>query len=258
MSARVKIILLRVALLVGVLGLWQALSLREFGGGDHFLIYFSSPSDIARALIENRGMLLSDTGVTLSEAFIGFGIGVLTGVLAAIMFARFETLDLVVEPFFQALNAIPRPALAPLLIIWFGLGIASKVTVAWSIVFFIMFYNVYAGVKSIDPDYVKSIRLLGASSRQIFRIVIAPAIISWIFAALRVCVAYSLLGAVVGEFAGATSGLGYRLIVAEGLLQTNLLYAIIFILMLVGYVLAAVTKSIEDRLLRWRPPLAAI
>ena len=150
------------------------------------------------------------------------------------------------------------PALAPLLVIWFGLGITSKILVAWSIVFFIMFYNVYAGVKSIDPDYIKAIRLLGATPRQITRIVVAPAIVSWVFAALRICVSYALLGAVVGEFAGATSGLGYRLIVAEGLLQTDLLYAIIFILMTIGYLVSVLTKYVELWFLRWRPPVAAI
>jgi NitT/TauT family transport system permease protein len=213
---------------------------------------------ILNALADNWVQLLSDTGITLSEALLGFCIGVITGVATALVFARFELIDRVIEPIFQALNAIPRPALAPVLIIWFGLGTMSKFTVAWSVVFFIMFYNVYAGVKSIDPDHIKSIRLLGANARQVTRIVIAPAIISWVFAALRICVAYSLLGAIVGEFAGATGGLGYRLIVAEGLLQTDLLYAIIFNLMLIGYVLAAVTKKIEGRLLRWRPPVAAL
>jgi NitT/TauT family transport system permease protein len=254
-----KVILLRLALVAGLLAVWQLLALQAVAdGNNNFEVYFSSPIAILQALLDNRALLLSDTGMTLSEAFLGFCIGVVTGVITAILFAQFEIVDLVVEPIFQALNSIPRPALAPLLIIWFGLGMVSKVTVAWSVVFFIMFYNVHAGVKSIDPDYVKSIRLLGASSRQIIGIVIVPAIVSWVFAALRICVAYSLLGAIVGEFAGATSGLGYRLIVAEGLLQTDLLYAIILILMLVGYVLAATTKRIESRLLRWRPPVTAI
>lgn len=258
MTTSAKVVLLRLALVIGLLALWQLLSLPSIAGSDHFQIYFSSPLAIFKALLDNGGLLLTDTGITLSEALLGFSIGIVTGVITAIIFARFEIIDLVVEPIFQALNSIPRPALAPLLIIWFGLGMVSKVTVAWSVVFFIMFYNVHAGVKSIDPDYIKSIRLLGANSRQIARIVIAPAIVSWIFAALRVCVAYSLLGAIVGEFAGATSGLGYRLIVAEGLLQTDLLYAIILILMVVGYALAGVTKRIENRLLRWRPPVAAM
>jgi NitT/TauT family transport system permease protein len=253
-----KIIALRILLIAAILGLWQLSSAAPFGGGSNLQVYFGSPTAIGQALWENRLMLLSDTGVTCAEALLGFVIGALTGVFTAVLFARFRTLDLVVEPIFQALNSIPRPALAPLLIIWFGLGMTSKVAVAWSIVFFIMFYNVYAGVKAIDPDYVKSIRLLGASSRQITRIVIAPAIISWVFAALRLCVTYSLLGAVVGEYVGATNGLGYRLIVAEGLMQTNLLYGIIFILMLLGYALSTITKHVESWLLRWRPPAAAI
>lgn len=258
MKSNVSIIAVRLSLILALLAFWQIASTPEFGGSSRAEIYFSSPLAIAMAAYNNAALLLSDTAITVTEALAGFVLGVISGVAVAIIFARFETVDRVMEPIFQALNSIPRPALAPLLVIWFGLGVTSKVTVAWSVVFFIVFYNVYAGVKAIDPDYVKSIRLLGATPRQIVRIVIAPAIVSWVFAALRVCVSYALLGAVVGEFAGATGGLGYRLIVAEGLLQTDLLYAIIFILMVIGYMAAMVTKNIERWFLRWRPPVAAI
>jgi NitT/TauT family transport system permease protein len=163
----------------------------------------------------------------------------------------------VLEPFLNAFNAVPRPALAPLMVIWFGLGLTSKVVLSWSIVFFIIFYNVYAGVKSIDPDYIRAVRIMGASRPQTLRFVIVPSVVSWIFAAFRVCVAYSLLGAVVGEFAGASAGLGYRLIAAGGLLQTDLLYAILIILMMVGYVLTALARRVENVLLQWRPPANA-
>lgn len=258
MKSTLSIVLARLALIAGLLVIWQLASLPEFGGNSRIEIYFSSPSAILAAVYNNSALLFSDTGVTLLEAAAGFVLGVVSGVLVAILFTRFELVDRVVEPIFQALNSVPRPALAPLLVIWFGLGITSKILVAWSIVFFIMFYNVYAGVKSIDPDYIKAIRLLGATPRQITRIVVAPAILSWVFAALRICVSYALLGAVVGEFAGATSGLGYRLIVAEGLLQTDLLYAIIFILMTIGYLVSVLTKYVELWFLRWRPPVAAI
>jgi NitT/TauT family transport system permease protein len=258
MRSTLSIIFVRIALLLVFFGFWQLASMPEFGGSKATETYFSSPYLIVQAAINNAALLASDALITLSEAFAGFGLGILSGVIVAIIFARYTFLDRVFEPIFQALNSIPRPALGPLLTIWFGLGMPSKIAVAWSVVFFIMFYNVHAGVKAIDPDYLKSIRLLGATSRQIVRIVIAPAIVSWIFAALRVCVSYALLGAVVGEFAGATGGLGYRLIVAEGLLQTDLLYSIIFILMLIGYLVASLMKKLEDRLLRWRPPMGAI
>lgn len=255
--SRPRIVLLRIALVLGLFTVWEVATGGWAFPDDGLDIYFSSPIKIFAALIREWDILWSDLVLTVSEAFLGLFFGTVTGVAFGIAFARFPLLDQVVEPLFQAINAIPRPALAPLLIIWFGLGMISKVAVAWSIVFFIIFYNVYSGVKSIDPDYIKAIRLLGASSGQIVRIVVAPSVVSWIFAAFRVCVAYSLLGAVVGEFAGATAGLGYRLIVAEGLLQTDLLYAIIFILMFVGYTATTVAKWVEERLLRWRPPVVS-
>jgi NitT/TauT family transport system permease protein len=256
--SQLRIVAWRTALLLALLMAWEAATGGWLGTNSELAIFFSSPVKIILALIENWPQLLSDTLVTVTEAFLGLILGIVTGVTTAILFTRFRTLDLVVEPILQALNAIPRPALAPLLIIWFGLGIESKIAVAWSVVFFIMFYNVYAGVKAIDPDYIRSIRILGATPRQVVRIVIAPAILTWVFAAFRICVAYSLLGAVVGEFAGATAGLGYRLIVAEGLLETDLLYAIILILMVVGYSAAILAKWVEGRLLRWRPPAATM
>ena len=252
------VILLRIALIGGLFTMWELATGGWLFPDDSLDVYFSSPIKIFAALIRDWQILSTDLLLTVSEAFLGLFFGTLSGVALGIAFARFRLLDQVVEPIFQGINAVPRPAIAPLLIIWFGLGMTSKVAVSWSIVFFIIFYNVYSGVKSIDPDYIKSIRLLGATSGQIVRIVVAPSVVSWIFAAFRVCVAYSLLGAIVGEFAGATAGLGYRLIVAEGLLQTDLLFAIIFILMFVGYTATTLAKRIEDRLLSWRPPVMSI
>ena len=253
-----KVVAIRLALIATILAIWEISTGGWVSGTDYLDVYFSSPIKIFAALIENWDLLLSDTIVTVTEAFIGLVGGIVSGVVIAILFGQFETLDRIVEPVFQGLNAIPRPALAPLLIIWFGLGMISKVLVAWSIVFFIVFYNVYSGIKSIDPDYFRTMKVLGASDRQMVRIIVAPAIMSWVFAAFRVSVAYSLLGAVVGEFAGATEGLGYRLIISEGMLATDLLYGIILIMMIIGYSVSAGAKRLENRLLRWRPTAVAI
>jgi sulfonate transport system permease protein len=258
MTGRVSIILMRITLVVALLAAWELATGGWLGPKGDLQVYFSSPIKIIGALFSNRAVLLSDSMITLTAAFLGLFAGTTSGLLLGVVFARFSVLDQVVEPILQAINAIPRPALAPLLIIWFGLGITSKVVLSWSIVFFIIFYNVYSGVKSIDPDYIKCVRVMGATSGQIVRMIVVPSVMSWVFAAFRVCVAYSLLGAVVGEFAGASAGLGYRLIMAEGLLRTDLLYAVIFILMIVGYTLTTLARVAERRLLRWRPPVMSI
>jgi len=252
------VLITRLAIVLVLLGLWEFFCGGWLRSAGPLALYFSSPSLILKALFNERHVLFSDLVVTLTEAFAGLGLGVITGLIAGVLFARSRFLDRVFDPFFQALNAVPRPALAPLLVIWFGLGMTSKVMASWSIVFFVVFYNVYAGVKSVDPDYVRAMRFLGASSRDVIRIVLVPSVTSWLFAALRVSVAYSLVGAIVGEFTGATEGLGYRMLVAEGLLQTDVMYAILFLLMFVGVVLTTLARYVEEQLLRWRPPSVAI
>ncbi|TAK85391.1 MAG: ABC transporter permease [Betaproteobacteria bacterium] len=246
----------------GVLGAfligWELLTGGWIKATSPTALYFSSPLKIIGAFQHEYVVLFTDLVVTLVEAFAGLVSGTITGVLIGVLFARYRLLDRVFEPFFQAVNAVPRPALAPLLVIWFGLGMSSKILASWSAVFFVVFYNVYAGVKAIDPDYIRAIRLLGASSGQIVSIVVVPSVVSWIFAALRVSVAFSLLGAIVGEFAGATEGLGYRLLVSEGLLQTDMVYAILVLLMVVGVTLTSLAQRVEKRLLRWRPPAVSI
>jgi len=249
---------LRLGLLGVFLFSWEILTGGWIEATSPTALYFSSPLKIIGAFRHEYLVLFNDLVVTLIEAFAGLVSGTITGVLIGVLFARYRLVDRVFEPFFQAVNAVPRPALAPLLVIWFGLGMTSKILASWSAVFFVMFYNVYAGVKAIDPDYIRAIRLLGATGSQIVGIVVVPSVVSWIFAALRVSVAFSLLGAIVGEFAGATEGLGYRLLVAEGLLQTDMVYAILFLLMAVGVTLTSLAKHVENRLLRWRPPAVSI
>jgi NitT/TauT family transport system permease protein len=240
--------LIRLGIIAALLGVWELLCGGWYRQTSGLALYFSSPLKILLALYTEYQTLLSDLGITQREAFAGLALGTATGLMIGVLFARYPLIDRIFEPFFQAVNALPRPALAPLLVIWFGLGMTSKIMASWSVVFFVVFYNVYAGVKSIDPDYIRAIRFLGASGGQIISIVVVPSVVSWLFAALRVSVAYSLLGAIVGEFAGATGGLGYRLLVAEGLLQTDLMYAILFLLMAVGVILTTVAKRIENRL----------
>lgn len=221
-------------------------------------VYVSSPTGIVSSLYHDYPVLFTDAVATLKAAFWGFVIGVIFGVSFGFLFARVPILSLLFDPFFLALNALPRPALAPLFIIWFGLGPTSKVILSVSIVFFLVFYNTYAGVRSIDENLVLGVRMMGANRWHIIQFIVIPSVVSWVFAALRVGIAYSLLGVLVGELAGSTSGLGYRMNIARGLFQTDRLFAILTLLAVVGVVLTESAKWLENRLQRWRPPVSGL
>ncbi len=255
---RAGVLLQRVIALAVLLGIWQTAA-----GGliphvrwiDPF--YISSPSRILRdlAVAFTRGTLLRDLGITLLESLEGLVVGMLTGVACGLAFAFSPRLEQVAEPFVAMANALPRPALAPIAVFWFGLGLASKVFLAWSLVFFLVFYNTYLGVKTVDPDILRAIRVMRANRWHLMRIVILPSVFSWIFAALRLAVSYALIGAIVGEFIGSTAGLGYQMVQAEGLLQTDRLYSTLILIGAVAGILTWLAKAAESRLLRWRPPV---
>ncbi len=199
------------------------------------------------------GLLTRDLSSTLQAAFIGLFLGIVGGLVVGLLLGFWRGVADVVEPIFIAFNSLPRVALAPVLIIWFGLGITSKIFLALFTVFFVVFFNTYLGVRSVDPDLVKAVRVMGATNGQVLRIVVMPSVFSWIFAALRTSVSFALTGAVVGEFVGSTEGLGYRMAIASGLLNTPRVFGILLLLMLIGAALVELAKRVEQRLLRWRP-----
>jgi len=241
-------------LLVVLLGLW------EWGGsGSHPWLdplFFSQPSGIFKNFLgyAESGLLLKDLTVTLEAAVIGLLLGMITGVAIGMLLGHVPALEHVLSPYMVGFNSLPRPALAPLLILWFGLGLASKVVLAWSLVFFVVLFNTLYGMRSIDRDYVRAIKVMGATGAQITRIVTLPSVFTWIFAAFRTSVSLALIGAVVGEFVGASAGLGYRTVIAAGLFQTDRVFVILIILMVVGASLVALAGKVESVLLRWRPP----
>ncbi len=250
-----KFHIIRLILLIAFLLLWEALT-----GGLHpsFSLfdpfYSSSPSRIGYELyiLFFRESLLKDMFITLGEAFAGLALGMVSGVVLGLVFAYSKLISLLFEPLMSALNSIPRPALAPLVIFWFGIGIFSKIFLAWSLTFFVIFYNTYLGIKSIDPDILNVMRVMNASKLQTIRMVILPSVMSWIFAGLRLSVSYALIGAIIGEFVGATAGIGYQLIYAEGLLMSDRLYALVLVIAVIGASLAEIAKRIESKLLRWK------
>lgn len=199
------------------------------------------------------GLLAKDLAATLQAATIGLVLGIAGGVLLGLLLGYLHTVAETVEPVLIAFNSLPRIALAPVLIIAFGLGITSKIFLAFFTVFFVIFFNTYLGIRSVDPELVKAVKVMGGGRWDLARFVVLPSVFSWIFAALRTSVSFALSGAVVGEFVGSTSGLGYRMVISAGLLDTNRTYAILLLLMVIAVTLVEIAKRVEDRLLRWRP-----
>jgi NitT/TauT family transport system permease protein len=202
------------------------------------------------------GLLAKDLAATLQAASVGLGLGIVGGVAFGLLLAYARGVADTIEPVLVAFNSLPRIALAPVLVIAFGLGITSKIFLAFFTVFFVIFFNTYLGVRSVDPELVKAVRVMGGTRRDLARYVILPSVFSWIFAALRTSVSFALSGAVVGEFVGSTAGLGYRMVISAGLLDTDRTYAILLLLMAIAVTLVELAKRVEDRVLRWRPTSA--
>jgi NitT/TauT family transport system permease protein len=247
------------ALFVGSLLLLWELSTGGIASGlvlvDPF--YVSSPSRVWRDLQAGfRELLLHHALVTLAEALVGLVLGIVSGLAVGLLFAFSPRLAEFGEPLMRGLNALPRPALAPLMLLWFGLGFAGKAVMAWSLVFFIVFYNTYAGATSIDPDVLNTAKVFRASRLQIMRLFILPGVLLWIFAALRVSVSFALIGAIIGEFVGARAGLGYELVRAQGMLETDRVFSAPILIGAVAAALIELTRRIENRLLKWRPAAA--
>ncbi len=227
--------------------------------------FISAPSRIAAKFWQlastsgNQGALLQSGNLfvqlwaTLRATLLGFVIGVGTGFLAGLTLSQMPTAAAILNPYLVALNALPRIALVPLIIMIFGTGLGSKIVLAWLIVFFIVFFNTYAGGRSIEPAIVDSCRLLGASRRQLLRTVVIPQVASWTFAILPLAMSASIIGVVVGEFVGGSQGLGYIITVALGQLEATELFVALITLCIVAVVLISLAARLERRLLHWRP-----
>lgn len=260
-SERMLIFVGQIAVIGAILLAWE-LCAGGLNSGLKILdpVFFSRPSRVAVDLYEGirNNEFTKDFLFTMESASAGLLLGMVTGILIGCVLAYHPRLHQLVEPVMVAFNSLPRPALGPVLVLILGLGIASKIVLSWSIVFFIVFYNTLGGIQSVDPDLVKVAKIMGSSRYQIFRNVILPSVFSWVFAALRVSVAFALVGAVVGEFVGSTQGLGYQMEAARGVLNSTRVYSILMILMIVGVVVTQIAKVVEARLLRWRPPSAGL
>ena len=250
MRERAAVAAWRAGLAVVLLGGWQYAA--RVGAIDPF--FLSRPSDIAERIWMwvSSGMLWRHLAVTLEESVLGLVIGGILGVATGFALARSPFAARVLEPYIMMLNAVPRVVLAPLFLLWFGLGIWSKVALAVTLVFFVMFFSAYQGVREANRVIIDNVRMLGATERQLVRHVLFPSALTWIFSSLQVSLGFAMVGAVVGEYLGATRGLGYMISQAEGTFDTTGVFAGMFVLSIVVVSASAGVSRLERWLLRWK------
>jgi NitT/TauT family transport system permease protein len=245
----------RVLLLVAVLGLWEALSRAKVI--DPF--NFSMPSKIWDQIWTwvahgtAQGSLGEQIWYTLYEALVGWVIGVIAGVLLGIALGRITLLAEVLGPYIKVLNSIPRIVLAPIFLIWFGLGPSSKVASAVVLVFFPVFFNAFQGAREVDRNLVANARILGASDRRVTLQVVIPSATSWIFTSLHVSFGFALIGAIVGEYIGAIKGIGLLVQQSQNTFNAAGVYAAMVILAVVALAAEGLLTFAERRIFRWKP-----
>ena len=192
-------------------------------------------------------------GTTLLETLLAFGIGTALGLACGLWLALSTAASLILDPYIKAANSMPRVILAPIFGLWFGLGIWSKVALAVTLVFFIVFFNVYQGVREVSPVVLANARMLGANQRQLLRTVYLPSATSWVFSSLHTSVGLAFVGAVVGEYLGSARGVGYLILQAEGTFDINTVFAGIVVLTAFALVLDWMVGLVEKRLMKWQP-----
>jgi NitT/TauT family transport system permease protein len=255
----------RILILAAFLGAWEYLTgvkaISKTPG-----LYWIDPFFISRpSQIAARFLYLTSDKVrltiwqmalsTVQSTVWGFLVGISTGFGAGLVLGRNDRLARILEPYIIALNSLPRIALVPLITMIFGFGLLAKIVLAWTIVFFIVFFNTFQGARSVDADLIHSARFLGATEGQIMRTVIIPWALAWTFASLTPSISFALIGVVVGEFIGGESGggLGYLIIQSLGTLNAADMMVALLVLGVIGIVMALGIKQVEARLLRWRP-----
>jgi NitT/TauT family transport system permease protein len=246
---------LRLLILVVVVGGWELGS--STGVIDAF--FWGQPSGIWKQIITwithgtAQGPLWEQVAVTLEETVIGFAIGVVSGVTFGVVLGRNRFLADVLSPYIKAANSIPRVVLGSIFVIGLGLGIQSKIALAVVLVFFIVFFNAFQGVREVDRNLLANARILGANQRQLSTDVIIPSALTWIIASLHTSFSFALVGAVVGEFLGSTQGLGLLIQHAQGTFNANGVFAAMTILAMVSLTSEYLITTLENRLLTWRP-----
>ncbi|HEY8523380.1 MAG TPA: ABC transporter permease [Acidimicrobiales bacterium] len=259
-SVRAGTLAWQLALLVALLLGWEHLA----GPPDQGFVlvdefYVGSPSEAWDVLVEwqRSGELWTHAWVTVKEALLGFALGTLAGAAVGFVFGVMERTARVLSPFVTGLYAIPRLALAPLFILWFGLDSTSKVALVVTVVFFLIFYNTLTGVRDVDRDLVNVLRIMNAPRWEIHRRVTLPSIATWIIAGLRVSVPYAFVAAVVGEMVAAREGLGMLIQRANSQFNPSAMFAAIAVVVVLSLLLNLGVTLVERSVLKWKAPDAA-
>src|SRR5579863_6317568 len=246
----ISIWLWRLGLIVGLLLIW------EYSAGHLFNEFWSSrPSLIGERLLSlfTGGEIWRHLGATVSEASLGLLLGALVGIPIGIALAKYRRAAEIVDPFVMGLYGLPRVALAPMFILWFGISLLAKVMMSFSMVVFVFILNVTEGIRTVDPDMVDLMRTMRAPKSYILRKVTIPSIVPWLIASFRIGIGLSLVGAVVGELIGASRGLGWYVLRAGGQLDTTGVFTGLLVLMLVAMIANQIIFLIERQVLHWRP-----
>lgn len=220
-------------------------------------LFFSSPKKVIKDFIEmfTSGYIFPHIRITLYATFAGLAYGIVLGTVTAFFVGNNKVLANVIEPIFVAINGIPLLAIGPLFVFWFGLGIKSKIVMASIIVFFRVFFNMYAGFKDADIQLIQTLQLMRASRFQIITKVILPSGLPWLFASLKTGVGAAALGAIIGEYLGSSAGLGWVIQTAGGYYNITRVMSCIIVLMLIMFILDRMVTWIDRKALKWRPTI---
>ena len=254
--SRLTLFGLQLLVAVVVLVLWQVFStIPVFGKVLLPPFFFSNPFDVFSQVVKwfSSGVIWKHLFITLWESILAFVIGSLSGAVVGFWFARQPTVAAVFDPYIKMINALPRVVLAPIFTLWLGLGIWSKVALGVTLVFFIVFFNVYQGVREVSRTVLDNGRMLGMNARQLTQHVYFPSALSWMFSSLHTSVGFAVVGAVVGEYLGSAAGLGYLIQQAEGVFDVAGVFAGMFVLSAFVILIDMGVTLVERRLLVWRP-----
>ena len=252
----------QLALLVALIAFWYVMTTPGlippfmFDNDRQAAFFFGEPVRVAERIwtwFVTDADIYQHLGVTLTETVLAFAIGAIGGLLGGLWLALSPMASAILEPYIKAMNSMPRIILAPIFAVWFGLGMGSKVALGVTLVFFIVFFNVYQGVKEVSPVVLANAKMLGASQKQLLRHVYLPSATSWVFSSLHTSVGLAFVGAVVGEYLGSSQGVGYLILQAEGQFDINTVMAGILVLTTFALVLDAAVGRIEKHLMKWQP-----
>src|SRR6195256_3950925 len=260
-SSRATLRFWQIGLFIAVMAIWHVATSPTllppiyFDNPDKAAFFFGEPQKVLSRIWDwfSSGYIYQHLWVTLVETMLAFVIGTVLGLAFGLWLALSPLAGAICDPYIKALNSMPRVILAPIFAVWFGLGIASKVALGVTLVFFIVFFNVYQGVKEVSPVVLANVRMLGASNRQLLRHVYLPSATSWVFSSLHTSVGLAFVGAVVGEYLGSARGVGYLIHQAEGSFDINTVMAGILVLTAFALALDALVGAVEKWLMKWQP-----